>query len=129
MARQQRASSAEAPEAPFDLSAMMGSNGDNIESAIQAQTAMVDGMTEIGREMFTFMSGRLQEDFEASRTLMPCKSPEEAFRLQCQFAETASRQYFDEARKVMEMAVQVTRRSWAPMEERTNKALKDRKSD
>jgi len=129
MARQQRATSAEAQEAQFDLSAMMSSNGENLESAIQAQAAMVDGMTEIGREMISFMSRRQHEAFEASRTLMSCKSPEEAFRLQSQFAESASREYFDEARKVMDMAVEVARRSWAPMEERTNKALKNLQSD
>ena len=82
-------------------------------------------MAEISQEMMTFMSHRLQEDMEASQSLLACKTPEEAFNVQRRFAETATREYFEEARKVMELAAKVARDGWAPVERRTAEALKN----
>jgi len=111
------------PEAP--MAAFMAGSGEGIETALESQRAILDGMAEIGQEVMTFMSRRLQEDMDASQSLMTCKTPEEAFHVQRRFAETATREYFEEARKVMELAARVARDGWAPMERRTAAALKN----
>jgi len=106
------------------MAAFVAGNGEGIETAMESQRAVMDGMAEIGQEVMTFMNHRLQEDMEASRSLMACTTPEEAFHVQRRFAETATREYFDEARKVMELAARIARDGWAPVERRTAEALK-----
>ncbi len=124
MARQTRTSTPPSQEMPAPMAAFVAGNGEGIETAMESQRAVLDGMAEISQEMMTFMSHRLQEDMEASKSLMACTTPEEAFQVQRRFAETATREYFDEARKVMEMAARVARDGWAPVERRTAEALK-----
>lgn len=124
MARQTK-SEDESTLSPPPMAALMGSNGETIETAFESQRALWDSMAELGQEMMEFMNHRLQEDMETSRALMTCKTPEEAFRLQCRFAETATREYFAEAQKVMELAAKVAHAGWRPVEQRTEKALKD----
>ena len=91
MARQTRTS---AQEMPSPMAAFVAGNGEGIETAMESQRAVMDGMAEISQEVMTFMSHRLQEDMEASKSLMACKTPEEAFHVQRRFAETATREYF-----------------------------------
>ena len=124
MARQTRTSTAKTQEPPTPMAAFMASNGDGIGVALESQRAVMDGMAEIGQEMMTFVNRRFQEDMEVSRLLLECKTPEEAFDVQRRFAETATRAYFEEVRKVMELAAKVARDGWAPVERRTAEALK-----
>lgn len=119
MAQQSRPRTKAPKELPAPAAAFMAGNGEGIETAMESQRAVMDGVAEIGQEVMTFMGHRLQEDMEVSRSLMACTTPEEAFHVQCRFAETATREYFDQARKVMEMAARVARDSWAPVERST----------
>ncbi len=124
MARQTRTGTTTPQETMSPMDAMMASNSEGFETAIESQRAVLDGMAEIGQEVMTFMTRRLQEDMEVSSSLMACKTPEEAFQVQRRFAETATREYFEEARKVMELAARVARDGWAPVERRTAETLK-----
>ncbi len=124
MPRQTRTSTTPSQEPPDPMAAFVAGSGEGIETAMESQRAVLDGMTEISQEVMTFMSHRFQEDMEASQSLMACTTPEEAFHVQRRFAETATREYFDEARKVMELAARVARDGWAPVERRTAETLK-----
>ena len=125
MARQNRTGTSTPTEPPAPMAALLASNGEGIETAMESQRAVLDGMAEIGQEMVSFMNRRFQEDMEVSKSLLACKTPEEAFNLQRRFAETATREYFEEARKVMELAARVARDGWAPVERHTTEALKE----
>jgi hypothetical protein len=113
---------AEAATAP-EIAKILDSNGDNLEAIMQANEAMLAGMAELGREMMAFSNARLQQDMAASESLMCCSDAGEAFRLQCDFARTASEQYFVEADKLMKLANKMAEECWAPLESRTRTAL------
>ena len=113
---------AEAAAAP-EITKVLESNGDNLKAIMQANEALLAGMAELGREMMTFSTTRLRQDMAASESLMCCGDPGEAFRLQCDFARTASEQYFVEADKLMKLANKMAQECWAPLEHRTRAAL------
>ena len=100
-----------------EVEALLARNGRTLEAMIKANGAVLEGMAKLGREMLEFGNTRIREDLEASETLMKCKDPQEAFRLQCDFARRATQQYFEEATRLMELTAQITRNCWAPLEE------------
>ncbi len=106
-----------------DLAALVDSNGANITAFVKASEAMWTGMAAIGQEMAQFASTRLRENMDLSGSVMQCGDPREAFRLECDYARNATRQYLDEANKLLGIAADTSQRSWAPIEELTRETL------
>ncbi|HUJ97138.1 MAG TPA: phasin family protein [Stellaceae bacterium] len=69
----------------------------------QVMGQWLSGMTELSQEIARFTQQRLQEDAEAWMQLASCRSVEEAFACQQRFAETAMKQYFDEATRLSQL--------------------------
>jgi hypothetical protein len=69
----------------------------------QVMGQWLSGMTELSQEIARFTQQRLQEDAEAWMRLASCRSVEEAFACQQHFAETAMKQYFDEATRLSQL--------------------------
>lgn len=90
---------------------------------IEASNELFKGMMTIAQEMIEFSSARLRENLEVSQRLMGCKDPNEAFGVQCELARAANQQFLDETSKLMSLAAEMTRLSWAPLELRTKEAL------
>jgi hypothetical protein len=91
--------------APVESSApMMAAGG-------QVMGQWLNGMTELSQEIARFTQQRLQEDAEAWMRLATCRSVEEAFACQQHFAETAMKQYFDEATRLSQLFAGMA--SWA----------------
>lgn len=103
--------------------ALTGDNAATLSAMIEASNAMLMGMMTIARETIEFSNERLRESLEASQRLMGCKDPNEAFGMQCELARAANQQFLDEASKLMNLAAEMTRLSWAPLELRTREAL------
>ena len=114
---------APAATAAPDLAALVDSNGANIAALVKASEAMWTGMAAIGQEMVEFASTRLRENMDLSGSVMQCGDPREAFRLECDYARSATRQYLDEATKLLGIAADTSQRSWAPIEELTRETL------
>src|SRR5262245_49889542 len=113
-----------APEtAAPDLTALVDTNGASIAAFVRSGEALWTGMTAIGQEMAQFASTRLRENMDLSGSLMHCGDPREAFRLECDYARNATRQYLDEASKLLGIAAETSQRSWAPIEELTKETL------
>ena len=106
-----------------DLAALVDSNGANIAAFVKASEALWTGMTAIGQEMAQFASARLRENMDLSGSVMQCGDPREAFRLECDYARNATRQYLDETSKLLGIAAETSQRSWAPIEELTRETL------
>ena len=106
-----------------DLAALVDSNGANIAAFVKASEALWTGMTAMGQEMAQFASTRLRENMDLSGSVMQCGDPREAFRLECDYARNATRQYLDETSKLLGIAAETSRRSWAPIEELTKETL------
>jgi hypothetical protein len=106
-----------------DLAALVDSNGANIAAFVKASEALWTGMTAMGQEMAQFASARLRENMDLSGSVMQCGDPREAFRLECDYARNATRQYLDETNKLLGIAAETSQRSWAPIEELTRETL------
>jgi hypothetical protein len=106
-----------------DLAALVDTNGANIAAFVKASEALWSGMTAIGQEMAQFASARLRENMDLSGSVMQCGDPREAFRLECDYARNATRQYLDETSKLLGIAAETSQRSWAPIEELTKETL------
>jgi hypothetical protein len=112
-----------APATASELAALVDSNGANIAAFVRASEALWSGMTSMGQEMMQFASTRLRENMDLSGSVLQCGDPREAFRLECDYARSATRQYLDEASKLLAIAADTSQRSWAPIEELTKETL------
>jgi hypothetical protein len=96
---------------------------------IEAGSTMVGGIMSLGQELGEFAAGRLRDGIATSQRLMDCADPSEAFGVQCELARATREQFFSEAAKLMELAAETARRSWAPIEVRAQEALARSKGD
>lgn len=69
-----------------------------------ATTAWTDILTESTR----FVSDRLQQDLEAQRAILACRTPDELMDVQAKFFKEAMTQYLDEATRLYEMMSKAT---------------------
>jgi len=116
--------------APEDqLIVLADENGATVNALLEAGNAMLQGWMTLSQELVEFSSARWREQFELSQRLLGCSDPNAAFDMQCELARTASRQFFDEAAKLMDFAARAARASWAPLENRTKRALGRLNSD
>jgi len=107
----------------IDVAKLLDANGENLKAMMRANEAILEGLAELGREMMAFGGTRLRQDMAASESLMGCKDASEAFRLQADFARSASEQYYTEANKLMELASKMAKDCWSPLEDRTQATL------
>ena len=112
-----------AETATADLTMLVDTNGASIAALVRSGEALWTGMTAMGQEMAQFASTRLRENMDLSGSVMQCGDPREAFRLECDYARNATRQYLDEANKLLGIAAETSQRSWAPIEELTKETL------
>ena len=96
---------------------------------IEAGSTMLGGIMSLGREMNEFAAARVRDGIETSQRLLACADPSEGFSIQCELARATREQFLCEAAKLMELAAETARRSWAPIEVRTREALGRPNSD
>lgn len=120
----QRVTQEDPASAPVDVQAVMETNGEAAALVMKSGQAMLAGMSSLGSEMVAFGSARLKENIEAAGTLGHCRTPEELFRLQCDYAHRATQQYADEVSRIVQLASRLTQETWLPIEDRTKETLR-----
>ena len=65
-----------------------------------ANPAVTKAWTDIMKESARFVSERLQEDMEAQKVLLQCKTPADLVQFQSEFVLKAMQQYTDEAQRI-----------------------------
>ena len=108
---------------PRELTEILDANGAGIQAFVQSSEAMWQGMASISQEMFRFATARMREGMDLSGSVMQCGDPREAFRIECDYARNATRQYLDETHKLLGIAAELSQRSWAPIEHLTKDTL------
>jgi hypothetical protein len=116
-----RAAAVSVPQ--IDVAKLLDTNGDNLKAMMRANEAILEGLAELGREMIAFGNTRLRQDLAATESFMGCKDAGETFRVQMDFARSASEQYYAEANKLMELANKMAKDCWSPIEGRTQATL------
>ena len=100
-------------------------NSGDLEAFLQGNKAIMKGMAVLSSEMMDFGNRRLHEFTKRSESLVGCKDAEEAFRIQCDFAQSATQQYLDQTNNLLTMLAKMTGDFWAPLQEHTRQALRD----
>lgn len=109
--------------------ALIRGNQDNLSAAVKANETMFNDMMAVGREIMDFASSRLEQDLAVTEKLMKSKDAESAFRVQCEFAQTAIQQYFEESQKLMALGTNIARDCWTPLQDQTSLMLRGLRSD
>ena len=102
----------------------IGEIRDDLEAFVQANEVIMNGMAALSSEMLAFGNKRLRENIERSESLVGCKDAEEAFRIQCDFAQSATQQYLNQTNNLLTMLAKMTGDFWAPLQEHTRQALR-----
>lgn len=98
-------------------------NGEALAAMMRANQVLLEGMTEMQREIMEFGNARLRQDLASQEELTNCKDIQEAFRMQAEFAQKAMQQYAEEMTKLVELSNKIGRECWAPWEDATRAAL------
>ena len=106
-----------------DYQSLAQASGSTMQAFMRASDAMLKGVMALSQEMTEFTNARLRQNVERSETMLRCHDPAEAFGLHCDFAHRATRQYLDEANRLMALASEVSGKCWEPLEEATREAL------
>ena len=107
----------------FDFGDFAKSNQEAVQTMLAANQAMLDGWNALNREIMAFADHRMREEFGRTESLFGCNGPEEALQVQARFVQTTGEDYLREAQKLMGMMMDISRDCWAPVEERTRKAM------
>ncbi len=102
----------------------IGEIRDDLEAFVQANEVIMNGMAVLSSEMLAFGNKRLRENIDRSESLVGCKDAEEAFRIQCDFAQSATQQYLNQTNNLLTMLAKMTGDFWAPLQEHTRQALR-----
>ena len=121
----QKSSGVEQPAERSDIEAFLDEDSGNLKTFIEANEAIMNGMATLSAEMMAFGTKRLRANIERSETLTGCGDVEQAFRVQCEFFESATQQYLGQANQVMNIMAAMTKAFWTPLEAQTKEALRD----
>lgn len=112
------------PETSVDaIAVLLNPNNEAIGAYMEATQTMLRGVAAFNAELLSFATTRFQKSVELSQSIAECSGPHEAFQLQCECGRSETEQYFDEATKMMNMAAEVARDSWAPIQSQASSAL------
>ena len=99
-------------------------NRDDLDAFVQANEAIMNGIAVLGSEMMSFGDTRLRAYTESSKSLVDCKDAEQVFRIQREFAESATQQYLDQTNKLLAIMAKMTEDLWTPLQEHTRQTLR-----
>ncbi len=100
-------------------------NSGNLDAFLQTNEAIMKGMAALSSEMMDFSNRRLSEFTKRSESLVGCKDVDQAFRIQYEFAHTASQQYLDQTNNLLAIFAKMTQNILNPLQEHTPQALRD----
>lgn len=96
----------------------------SLESFVEANLAIMNGMNALNAEMAAFGGKRLNANFERSQSLMGCEDAEKALRVQSEFFESAIRQYLEQTRNVMEIMASISSGVWSALDQRAQETMR-----
>jgi hypothetical protein len=120
---------ARAPAGSPDPEDLIEENRRSMETFVQANAALLDGMAALSAEMLAFGNKRFGANIERSQSLAGCEDTEQAFEVQTEFFESAVRQYLDQANNVMMIMSSISRSFWGPLGSQADEASEPRSGD
>lgn len=108
-----------------DLGAFVAFNGVAAETFMKSCQAYSDRAATMNAEVMSFINGRLTRGIEFSETVCRCKNWADVVSLQQRWAREATEEYLSEARKLTELAANLTTESWEPLIEQAGQTIAD----
>jgi hypothetical protein len=99
-------------------------NKPSLEGILISHQNLLKGAIAVSDEIAAFASARLRKNMETLEWVAKCRTMTDAIDLQREVAETATRQYCDEARKLAGLASQIVQESWTPLADGTKETFK-----
>ncbi len=84
----------------------------------------MSGIAALDSEIMGFADTRLRAYTESPKSLVDCKDAEQVFRIQREFAESATQQYLDQTNKLLAIMAKMTEVLWTPLHEHTRQTLR-----
>ncbi len=101
-------------------------NSADLEAFLQANEAIMNGLAALSSEMMDFSNRQLHEFTKRSESLVGCKDADQAFRIQCEFAQTTTQQYLDQTNNMLSILAKMSQDCLNPLQEHTRQALRER---
>jgi hypothetical protein len=98
-------------------------NKPSLEGILVSHQNLLKGAIAVSGEIAAFATARLRKNIEALELVAKCRTVTDAVEMQREAAETATRQYYEEARKLAALASQIAQESWAPLADGTKKTF------
>ncbi|MGI9412221.1 MAG: phasin family protein [Hyphomicrobiales bacterium] len=102
---------------PAGFDDMVKLNGKNMEAVAKSSGIAFEGMTRMSEELFQFGFRRLREDMGLMSKLVGCGSPQQVAETQMDFVARMVADYNDEARRLMDLATNITEDTCAAAEQ------------
>lgn len=99
-------------------------NKPSLEGILMSHQNLLKGAIAVSGEIAAFATARLRKNVETLESVAKCRSVTDAVGLQREVAETATRQYCEEARKLAELASRIAQDSWTPLADGTKETFK-----
>jgi hypothetical protein len=99
-------------------------NKPGLEGILMSHQNLLKGAIAVSGEIAAFATTRLRKNVETLESVVKCRSMADAVDLQREVAETATRQYCEEARKLAELASRIAQDSWTPLADGTKETFK-----
>ncbi len=108
-----------------DLGALVAFNGAAAETFMKSCQAYTNHAATMNAELMSFINSRLTRGIEFSETMCRCESLTDLVDLQQRWARQATEEYFTEARKLTELAANLTTESLEPLIRQTGQTISE----
>jgi len=102
---------------------MMALAESNMAAMTRCNEAVLSGIAGLNKEMLSFTDASVRDYFACTESMAGCDSWVDAMGKQTEFARAATKQYLDEAAKLLEMSTSLAREGWAPWQESAERAF------
>lgn len=96
--------------------ALFALNGLGAEMCLRSTEAMFRAMAAMNQEIADFAGRRVRAGLDAVESMMQSRDMGRSFDVQLEFMRQATTDYFEETQRLLDLAAQVTRESWSPVQ-------------
>ncbi len=93
-------------------------NKDNVNAVVRSSTLWVQGIQDLNKAAFALTQTSVQENIEAAKAIMGCKTVTDLVKLQSEFAKASYDKAMTEGRKFSDMSSKVAEKATKPLGER-----------
>lgn len=96
---------------------------ENMEAAVKSGQLFAKGFEALNAVLFQVTREVVEENLKASKAIMGCKTPEDAFELQNDLVRANYERALTESRKITEMSVKLAEEASQPITQRVNASV------